>query len=309
MRFAESSAMSEKQESVAHSKIFEARVHELEGSLAQIKEEKDQEITSLKGKLSKLESERFELVSQNKIYEEKHNKFEAEKQKIEQKYQQKLRDLDEEKSEQIESALIENDELLQVIKNKEEQHFTSINQLSNINEVLEDKTQMVETLLKDKKEELESVNQERKELGKEAIKLKKENNKFQEDIRKLEKIISTSKAKAEVAKVANTANAAKMPKEGMDMYVNNMNKEKEMLEKQLKMQIARNEENKKVQEDLMQAFKGLESAKSESQVSNKNLSELLERNNTRCFRLEEKIKKYKKYKKVIESAAIIQCLH
>jgi len=95
-KFAESSAITEKQESEANIKILEVRLHELESGFHQMKEEKEDEISRLKNKLSKLENERTEIITEARIFEEKLRKIENEnkaKKSIEEMYQSQLDEL------------------------------------------------------------------------------------------------------------------------------------------------------------------------------------------------------------------------
>lgn len=70
-KYAESSAMTEKQESEANIKILDKKLKELENNFVLMKEEKDEEILRLKSKNNQLENERTEIITESKIFEEK----------------------------------------------------------------------------------------------------------------------------------------------------------------------------------------------------------------------------------------------
>lgn len=109
-----------------------------------MKQDKGQEIVSLKQKLDSVQNERTEIMAQNAIYEEKLKNHEEEKQKIETKYEEKIRELTSENGEEMKNLLEENGQLADILKTKEEQYFMSNNKLSKLNALLEQKMDMVE---------------------------------------------------------------------------------------------------------------------------------------------------------------------
>ena len=191
------------------------------------------------------------------------------------------------------------------------------NQVTKLNALLEQKIEMVEASLKDTKEQLKAKEQECRDLVKDSMKLKKENAKLQDERKKDEKMYTdqirklTEKFEKENLALSSRSKSSsgKASKEEIDYHMKTWKKEKELLEKQLKMQVQQNEENKRMQEDLMQAFKTMENSKSDIQTTNDKLSDLIQRSDTRNVQLEEKLGKYRKYKKIIESASLIQCMH
>lgn len=183
-RFAESSAITDKQEAEAQVKVIKSRWLEIENSFDQYKSEKEHEITSLKSRLETLQANNTELLVANQIYEQKSLNFEAEKEKIELKYSQKIIEDEDESSKVVEILEAQNSELIELLKTKEEQHFAAHNKLSKLNALLEQKMQMVEQSLKEVREEKESKENEFKEILTQGKRLRKENDKLVEDMKK-----------------------------------------------------------------------------------------------------------------------------
>jgi hypothetical protein len=88
-RYAESSSITNKQESDAQAKIMKNRLLEIEYSHNQYKSEKENELEASKHRLESLQSTNTELLASNKIYKQKCSNFESEKEKIEIKYSEK----------------------------------------------------------------------------------------------------------------------------------------------------------------------------------------------------------------------------
>lgn len=303
LRFAESNNSSEKQENEAKIKILESRLHELESSTDLIREEKEQEIYTLKSKLEQIQYERTDLMTQNKIYEEKLKKFDDEKAKIEAKYEEKLRELSSENDYELHNLSQENEQLADLLKTKEEQYFMSNNKLTKLNALLEQKMEMVESSLKETKEKLEVKEQDYRELSKEAISMRKEYNKLQEEHKKEQKHYQdqlkklAEKFEKENSEMASKAKSSKkkLTQGELDTYMKSWNKEKELMEKQTGMLKKQLDEQRQLHEDLMQVIKSNEKSKKDAEEVS--------------LKLEEKLEKYKNYKKIVDSAAHIECMH
>ena len=124
MRFAESSAFSEKKESQAQVKILETRWNELESLANQMKVEKNEEVVSLNKRLQEVQEDKTELLAKTIILEKKIENFEEEKDKLELKFQERLKDHDEKSVKSFE-------ELEEILDDELGKHWS----LSDANEV------------------------------------------------------------------------------------------------------------------------------------------------------------------------------
>lgn len=122
-RYAESSTIMEKQESIASLKVLSNRVEELERYSVSVKSEKDEEILLLKGKIEDLQQERMELITKSKLFEEQLSHAKSDKQRVEAKMNDIISELNHEFNRDVEELKRQNDELIEQLRIKEAQLF------------------------------------------------------------------------------------------------------------------------------------------------------------------------------------------
>ena len=115
-KYAENSSSIEKQEYDSNIKLLSEKANELEVKWTYIKEEKDDEINQLKLQIDCLQNERTEIITQKSIFEEQSKAYEIDKQRIEIKYLDKIKEMEEEHSEEITLLKSKNNELLELIE-------------------------------------------------------------------------------------------------------------------------------------------------------------------------------------------------
>lgn len=276
----------------------EGEIDSLRSEIDRIRQEAENEKNNLRERLQRSEEERFQIKSQ---LESTENKLEHFKEKFE--FEQEKAG---EKEKQLKGEIIEKTKKLEDdkldLKEKLKAAELSIT-------MLEQENIKSQTML----EQNEGLFKKQSEM------LKQEITRLQDKIKNTEEQVKRAKEEAEhsqnnkqLDRLSSELDEARSKMRHQDTSVSELKMEKQYLESQIKFLKGQIEEGKKLHETLLSALQNQvtqeETASTNNLLSNnQSLMNSLAQAEAKSKILEDKVTKYKQYKKVVQSASGIQC--
>lgn len=282
------------QDAQNQSKRLQQQVEYLEQQLDLKRKEFNDERDDLRTRLEKTERDSYTLKASESSWQMRQSELESDKKRQEQRYEERIAELKEDHKDRYED-----------LKRRYEQSQTNLNQLQ-MNSAKE-----IAELQKDKALLTHEVGFKRTEAD-EAKRLK---NQYEDEVNRLRTELRRSKAELDAAledseKVRKDLRGAKAETVAA-AEPTDWSAERSALKSQIDVMKSQVEEYRSVKEALMEALQNRPHDTprhvEKAFEANKHLSFALDKLETRCQQLEQKVQHLKKFKKMVKNASALQC--